>query len=82
MKNIPKCPKCRAEPVSYTEILDASTTFHINSDDCLETDGFHEAGYPKYVYAKCRECGYEWTLRGVVQITDVREIYEKYGRLK
>jgi hypothetical protein len=81
MKNIPKCPDCGNEPISYHEILDGfSTTFDVSPrSGFLEVEGYHEMGFPVHVLAEC-DCGKTWRLRGVTQITEVKKVYEEAGR--
>jgi hypothetical protein len=80
MKTIPKCPKCKKEPISYIELLnDFSTTFDVYSG-VLQYEGIHEMGLPYCVYAECN-CGHRWRLKSVSQINEIRNIYEAQDRL-
>jgi len=81
VKKIPKCPKCGKEPIAYIEILSGSNTTFSVYDGVLQYEGDHEYGLPYCVHAECA-CGYTWRLRGVLQITALREVYEKLDRLE
>ncbi len=70
---IRRCPKCRALPVRYVEVLaEFTTTFEAKQDGRPEEEGWHSEGYPTHVLAYC-VCKHRWRLRGVLQITDLSE---------
>lgn len=78
---IPKCPKCKSEPGSFTEIGEWSSTFDVDSAGFLNFSGWHQPESYYRVQAMCSKCGHVWTVRGHTQITTIREIYEGLGRM-
>lgn len=72
---IRRCPNCRGLPGSYTE----RWREHGIRFDALEngaiTDGPGDKfdGEPYAVDATCRECGFQWRLRGIQQITELQD---------
>ena len=68
-----KCPRCKQEPNCYLELWKGhSISFNVNDLGMIENEGYMEPGYPYCVVAECK-CGHSWRLRGVLQITDLRE---------
>ena len=76
-----KCPKCKSPADSFIEVWHGhAIQFDSTSDGCLRCDtlsgepleGVLEPGWPHHVEAKCFRCGYQWRLRGVRQIWDIR----------
>ncbi len=71
-KRPPRCPKCGLHPKFYDEILNGfSTRFDCDPDSGrIDAEGTHHEGYPVRVKAQCG-CGYRWTVRGAIQITNI-----------
>jgi len=70
---MPKCPQCKRKPVSFTEVWsNHSIYFEVDENGEPEKSGYTIDGSPAYVNAYCANCDYEWRLRGVNQITDLR----------
>lgn len=67
-----KCSKCRSKNLYFTELWkDHSIEFDI-VDGKLEGYSM-EPGYPYKVEATCKECGHSWRLRGITQITELKQ---------
>jgi hypothetical protein len=61
-------------PDSYTELWEGhSIEFSVDALGNPEDNGVLVEGAPYAVEAICR-CGHRWRLRGVTQITDIKEI--------
>lgn len=68
------CPKCRSQADYLTEIWAGhGIEFHFDKNGEIEEKGNIEPGQPDHVLAKCSCCCHEWKLRGVTQITELRE---------
>jgi len=67
---IRNCPKCGAEPDTYTEHVQAANEYNIDDGE-IDRDGWQILGHIQKVSATCGECDYTWTLRGVTQVTDL-----------
>lgn len=65
-----RCPKCGKEPSFLQEILDGETLSFGLRDGVREKYGSYGKGGSTKVIAEC-DCGHHWTLRGVVQVTDL-----------
>lgn len=66
------CPKCRGRTLLMTEVWTGHTIEWGVVDGGLDgTEGLLKPGDPNKVVATCKACGHRWTLRGVLQITDV-----------
>lgn len=69
----PRCPACKSHPDRYVEMWTGhSIDFPSATSGFPETTGYLSEGNPYKVFAVCN-CGRKWTLRGVGQITDLRE---------
>lgn len=69
-----RCPKCRGFVSHFSEIWDGhSIEFDADESERPEAEGVLCEGSPVKVIAHCAECGHAWRLRGVVQITELRE---------
>lgn len=67
-----RCPRCGKRPEVYKEFYEGmGTEFSAGEDGVPEPEGWHFEGLPCRVEATCR-CGFQWRLRGVAQITDLR----------
>ena len=70
-----KCPKCGKLPGYYFEIWTGHRLFDAeNGIPSTETDDA-DPGDPTHVVAGCDNCGHEWRLRGVIQITELMPDY-------
>jgi hypothetical protein len=70
----PKCPRCRKKPISYIELWKNRLSFGVEDSGSPEDIGYLDSGYPYAVVADC-SCGHQWKLRGIKQITEVRNLY-------
>lgn len=67
-----RCPRCGALPASYIEVWDGHG-IHFDAEDGIPVDvGYLFEGNPSHVIALCG-CGHRWQLRGIRQITELRE---------
>lgn len=65
------CPKCRCNNLILTEIITASTSV-IQSDGLIDPSTcYNQYGDPFKVEALCDNCGHEWSLYNVNQITEI-----------
>lgn len=71
----PRCPKCGLKPQYYIEIW-ANHTIHFgtDADGRPDDEGALIEGDPHSVMAEC-PCGHKWRLKGVQQITEIRELF-------
>jgi len=69
-KTIPRCPKCGKEPWQYRETVTLEWFFEVENGQIVAQGEGDDAMHGPPVRAMC-ECGYEWILRGVFQITDL-----------
>ena len=70
---VPKCPKCKGLPASYTEVLLVNLDFDVNEDglpDMSPGTGSTSNGDPQKVMVTCSKCNHQWTLRGVAAMPD------------
>lgn len=68
-----RCPRCRNLPSVYIEMWAGHTIeFDADENGRPEAEGYLREGEPHHVEARCR-CGHMWRLRGVTQITELRE---------
>jgi len=66
------CPKCRAPATGFVEYwTDHSIAFGACNGLPDGEDGELQAGCAYKVEAQCGDCGHEWRLRGVKQISDL-----------
>jgi hypothetical protein len=68
-----RCPKCGKAPTQYIEYWAGfCISFDVTPEGLPEEEGWMtNDGNPYRVSAKC-QCGHIWNLRGVLQITDLR----------
>lgn len=73
-KAVRKCPKCGGkQPDYYVELwTDHAVYFYADASGRPEKEGSLTEGEPHYVDAVCK-CGHRWRLRGISQITELRE---------
>lgn len=72
-RGLPRCPKCRQPPIEYKELTTGAVVWEVNAEG-YPTEIIDEVqGDVEYVRALC-SCGHEWRLRGIRQITDVRDL--------
>ena len=64
------CPKCGHEPAFLSEVWDGGTLDFDYANGMRGEEGIRGEGAPVKVIAHC-DCGHGWTLRGVVQITEL-----------
>ena len=78
---IKKCPKCKKTPILYTEYWrDHSIEFEVNPDGTPKEKGYMGSGQEPYCVLALCLCGYQWRLRNVYQISDLRnESFEVGG---
>lgn len=66
-----KCPKCGKMKLSIKEMWINNSIEYMYQDGIIEEFGNLENGDPYKVVAFCCDCGYEWTIRGIVQISQL-----------
>lgn len=80
MKHKPRCPKCGGAPNEYREVWDkAGISFDADEAGRPADEGYAYEGYPTSVLASCGKCSWCWKLKGVTQITEVRELFNIEG---
>lgn len=73
MKSKAKCPKCKSVHLIITEVWKNHTIeFDQDSGIVDRENGNLDAGYPYKVEARCKWCGFTWTIRGARQIDDLK----------
>jgi hypothetical protein len=72
VKRKAKCPKCRRSPYSFIENWSGTLEFGVDANGEPEEEGILNPGSPLSVDGTC-ECGHRWTLRGITQITELRQ---------
>ena len=78
MRRIPRCPKCRGLPNEYREMwADHSLSFDADEKGKPSDEGYTHEGSPKYVIASCGKCSWAWRVKGVIQITEIKEMFEE-----
>lgn len=74
-RKLPRCPKCGGTPARYCELWrDHTMDFEADENGMPDEEGYMEPGHAYRVSAICGECGHHWYLKGVSQITDLREL--------
>lgn len=74
-----KCRKCKADGENIVLVehwQDHVIEFDQNSDGTIKPEGILRDGSPYKVVARCGRCGHNWTLRGVLQITNLPQLKE------
>jgi len=72
-----KCPKCGEKPGRISEDADTSLEYALENDKYVFIQV--QEGNIKGMFAYCYHCKYEWTLRGILQITDFEDYDEGYN---
>ena len=72
-KRVVRCPICKGVELSLTESIECFGHFQQHADGTVDVEGYNtEGGYFK-VMARCETCAHSWRVRGVRQITDIRD---------
>ena len=67
------CPKCRGPIAYYTEVWNSFAIEFEAVGGIPEKKGTTIIGDPAWVEATCSLCLHHWRLRGITQITELRE---------
>ena len=67
------CPRCNGEIAYYMELWKDHSIEYTAHDGIPEDTGILQSGFPYSVLATCAYCLHTWKLRGVNQITELRE---------
>lgn len=68
-----RCPRCGATPKLFTEVWTGHRIeFDVKPDGSPEDVGHLFDGHATHVIATCGACDWEWRLRGVSSIYDLR----------
>jgi len=71
-----KCPKCGKQPGEIQENAEAMICYPLENGKYIDTVEW-APGDIKGMYAYCSDCKYQWTLRGILQITDFEDYEEE-----
>lgn len=69
------CPKCKGKDLILTELWKGHSVQFYYSNGKVTNCRANQNGDPYKVEAVCDNCGYEWQLKGVTQITDITSEY-------
>ena len=67
-----RCPKCQGRNLVLSELWAAALEFDCD-DGQISEEGVTRPGFPYAVDARCLRCYHSWRLRGVLQITDLKD---------
>ena len=77
MRRKPRCPKCHSIPHEFREVWSGQgLSFHSDAEGKPTYEGYRTEGTPTDVIASCLTCGNTWRLRGITQISEVRELFD------
>jgi hypothetical protein len=74
-----KCPKCGKQPDDLQENAEAMLCYHLEDGKYIDMGWL--PGNITGMSAYCSDCEYQWTLRGILQITDFEDYDEGYNEV-
>lgn len=71
MRDLNLCPTCRSAEIDWYE--HSTMRIHFTQTDAgIEPDGYPDTPSPVKVTGDCRDCGHSWSVRGALQISDLK----------
>jgi len=67
-----KCPKCKSFPCYLFENWNNFQLQFETENGLAVGDGYSNIGMPTGVIAECGNCGHVWKLKGITQISEIR----------